>query len=80
VISLLAYEIEDTFDFYGYRSYYSKIKTAIDISGLLDNVDRHTLEQFFDTFDFQEYDRLLFNEFRYYFWMYQKIYEQNFIQ
>lgn len=73
---VLIHEIEDTFDEYGYQHYYKTMKTAIEISGLLDDVDRYTLENFFDTFDFTDYDRLLFDEFRYYFWMYLKIYEQ----
>ncbi|MBB2479953.1 hypothetical protein H5P36_07100 [Bacillus sp. APMAM] len=73
---MLSHEIEDTFDVYGYQRYYKNMKTAIEISGLLDHVDQYTLENFFDTFDFQGYDRLLFDEFRYYFWMYLKIYEQ----
>ncbi|MBS4175021.1 hypothetical protein [Bacillus sp. FJAT-49736] len=71
---MLSHEIENTFDVYGYHQYYQNIKTAIEISGLLDHVDQYTLEKFFDTFDFQDYDRLLFDEFRYLFWMFQKIY------
>lgn len=73
---MLSHEIKDTFDLYGYQHYYQNMKTAIEISGLLDYVDRYTLENFFDTFDFEDYDRLFFDEFRYYFWMYLKIYEQ----
>ncbi len=59
-------QIEDLFSFYGYSDLYNRFKTPIYVTGLLDNIETETLEDFFDTFSFEDH-RPLFDEFRYWF-------------
>jgi hypothetical protein len=67
------HQIEDVFNLYGYGHFYDQIKVPIELSGMLENADEEQLECFFDSFDFKEYDRLLFDEFRYFYAISQKV-------
>ncbi|MBL5767764.1 hypothetical protein MXL46_07900 [Heyndrickxia sporothermodurans] len=76
MIIILEHQIEDMFIYSGYGHLYNHLKTPIEISGILSNTDPDVLEDFFDDFDFIEYDRLLFDEFRYFFSIYKNIRQQ----
>ncbi|MED1202290.1 hypothetical protein [Heyndrickxia acidicola] len=67
-------QIENVFNFYGYGHFYDQIKGPIELSGILETEEEEQLEHFFDSFDFNDYDRLLFDEFRYFYAISQKVF------
>jgi hypothetical protein len=68
------HQIEEVFNLYGYGHFYDQIKVPIELSGILENAEEDELECFFDSFDFTEYDRLLFDEFRYFYAISQQVF------
>ncbi|MDQ0215598.1 hypothetical protein J2S13_002016 [Oikeobacillus pervagus] len=52
---------------------YDSLRGPIEISAMLDHVEEDVLAQFLTAFDFSEHDHLLFDEFKYYFRLFQKV-------
>lgn len=59
-------QVQDLFHFYGYEDLYNRFQKPLYVTGLLDEVETETLEDFFDSFSFYEKPPL-FDEFRFWF-------------
>ncbi|WP_079477616.1 hypothetical protein [Halobacillus salinus] len=58
-------QMEDVFDTYGLSSLFSRFKTPLYVTGLLDEVEEDRLGDFFDNIELSS--DVLFDEFRFWF-------------
>ncbi len=58
-------QMKDVFEAYGYEELFTRFKTPLYVTGLLDEVEEDSLEDFFDTIELSS--DVFFDEFRFWF-------------